>query len=410
MKKLKKILGITLLPDAVAFCEVRLRGGRCEPAASGLVDVSPGAADAAEKLRTALKQARVSTQQAVVAMSSKYALTTGFTAPESLADEALSGMSKIRLEAALDIPADSIIADFVRCGSRVSVFAVKKAPVTEALGMLEAAGIKVAEVTIVPLVLGEGKSCEAFELGGGVEVAMGNGSTVVDCDFLADTSQAAAERFVLREKIAGRIPQDAAVAVKKELAAGEAIEISAARLAAQAALGGTGLNLLSEHKSNGNMRRKMLLKAVGWAVVVLLAAGALAYDSLTDLSDINAMTASYDSIAQASELTEATLKQIDKARPWFDTSPVHLDMLLALNSCFPRSGEIWLSSLASDNRMNQVISGRADSEQAINDCIDAIKRNRKFTDVKVSYIRKSGRAGQTVCDFAVKFTYKEISL
>lgn len=402
MKKLKKILGITILPGAAAFCEVRLHGGRCETLASGRVD-SP------EKLCDALKDARVSAQQAVLALSSKYALSTRFEAPETLPDEALAGMAKIRLENALDMPSDDIISDFIRSGSHVSVFAVKKAPVTSALSMLEEAGLKAAAATLAPYVLGGGESA-AFKLAGALEIAIGNGSACVDCDFLADTSPAALERFALREKMAGRIAQDAKLSVKQELVSGEALEITAARLAAQAALAGGGLNLLGEHKSKGHLKKKLALKIAGWAALVLLAAGALAYDTITDLSDIKEMNASYDSIADASGKTEATLKQIDAARPWFAASPEHLDMLMALNSCFPLSGEVWLTSLASDKNMNQVISGRADDEQAINDCIDKIKQQGCFKDVKVSYIRKSGRAGQSICDFAVKFSYKEISL
>ena len=96
------------------------------------------------------------------------------------------------------------------------------------------------------------------------------------------------------------------------------------------------------------------------------------------------------------------IDQVSHAKKWFNREPLHLEHLRELTMVFPRSSDIWLTSLAVDPSLNQVIAGRATSEDAILDVVDTLKANPLFKDIELLYIRKMGNK-TTLMTFAINF-------
>ena len=100
------------------------------------------------------------------------------------------------------------------------------------------------------------------------------------------------------------------------------------------------------------------------------------------------------------------IDQVGYARQWFRHQPVHLENLRELTLAFPRSSDIWLTSLAVDPSLNQVIAGRATNEDAILDVVDKLKANPLFKDIKLLHIRKMGQ-NTDVMTFAINFNCRQ---
>ena len=110
--------------------------------------------------------------------------------------------------------------------------------------------------------------------------------------------------------------------------------------------------------------------------------------------------------AMAGDLTEAraTIDKVTFARPWYDQRPSYLDCMRELTLAFPQEGRIWTTSLAIQEDMRVVFSGKAVSESAVLDVLDRLKANANLTDVKPLYLRQAGRSGREVA-FAMSFTF-----
>lgn len=105
-------------------------------------------------------------------------------------------------------------------------------------------------------------------------------------------------------------------------------------------------------------------------------------------------------VAQAEQI----IRRVNYARGWFSTSPVYLESLRELTLTFPEKGDIWLTSFAMDESLNQVISGRAIREQAVLDVVDKMNAGNSFVNVKTLYIRQMGKNSDLVT-FAINFNY-----
>lgn len=100
------------------------------------------------------------------------------------------------------------------------------------------------------------------------------------------------------------------------------------------------------------------------------------------------------------ETAEKMIDQVSYARRWFLQEPRSLEMLRELTLSFPENGNIWLTSLAMDESMNQILTGRTVNEDAVLDVVETLQSKPMFTDVKILYLRKMGK-GTDIMTFAI---------
>ena len=147
-------------------------------------------------------------------------------------------------------------------------------------------------------------------------------------------------------------------------------------------------------------------KAISIAAIILILCGIYINDWRKDYQQLNKIRSRYDLISvSAAEATEIS-NRISQTKEWFSTKPVYLNILKELTFAFPEEGSIWLTSLASDRKMNNVITGYAVEEKIVLDVLDEIKKNPKFKDIRIVYIRKSGQTDNTAA-FAFNFKYSQ---
>ncbi len=147
-------------------------------------------------------------------------------------------------------------------------------------------------------------------------------------------------------------------------------------------------------------------KAISIAAIILILCGIYINDWHKDYRQLHKIRSQYDLIsASAAEAAELSDK-ISQTKEWFSTKPIYLNILKELTFAFPEEGSIWLTSLASDRKMNNVITGYAVEEKIVLDVLDEIKKNPKFKDIRIVYIRKSGQADNTAA-FAFNFKYSQ---
>ena len=110
--------------------------------------------------------------------------------------------------------------------------------------------------------------------------------------------------------------------------------------------------------------------------------------------------------AVEADLAEArdVVAKVTFARPWYDRRASYLDCMKELTLAFPEEGVIWTTSLATQEDMAVVFSGKAVSESAVLDVLDRLKANPRLSDVKPLYLRQAGRTGREIA-FAMSFTF-----
>lgn len=137
-------------------------------------------------------------------------------------------------------------------------------------------------------------------------------------------------------------------------------------------------------------------------MTVLLLLGIYFYGWYADTIAIARYQQNLDSMSKSVLDAEKIVERVGYAKQWFSRQPIHLDNLRELTMAFPRTSDIWLTSLAVDPSLNQIIAGRATSEDAILDVVDKLKANTLFSDIKLLYIRKMGKNTE-VMTFAINF-------
>jgi hypothetical protein len=179
----------------------------------------------------------------------------------------------------------------------------------------------------------------------------------------------------------------------------------AARLADKMITAGpVGINFLNGHhqaKTAAIPKQWWSRIAIGVATIFLLL-GIYFYGWYADSKAIGRYQQNLDAMSENVPAAKKMIEQIGYAKQWFSHEPVHLENLRELTLAFPPNSNIWLTSLAVDPSLNQVITGRATSEDAILDVVDKLKANPLFKDIKLLYIRKMG-ANTTVMTFAINF-------
>jgi len=149
-------------------------------------------------------------------------------------------------------------------------------------------------------------------------------------------------------------------------------------------------------------RRGALAVAAG---VVICVAGALSWwDAHTSRQEVASLQTRLDEMSPDLDAARSIIDKVTFARPWSSRKPHHLECVRELTLAFPQEGIIWTTSLAVQEDLRVVFSGKAVSESAVLDVLDRLKANRRFTDVQPLYIRQASKDGRKVA-FAMSFTF-----
>ena len=162
---------------------------------------------------------------------------------------------------------------------------------------------------------------------------------------------------------------------------------------------GTHLN----GKKKSNLKRVIPRVA---AVCVLVAAiiGYLGFEWYMDAKDVKLLTVRLGQISENVVSSKEVIERVSFARRWFDNKSQYIDGLRELTLLFPEKGDVWISSLAIDESLNQVITGKAVEERAALDVLDKLEKSESFSNVKLLYIRQTAKNAKTI-SFAINYQY-----
>ena len=146
--------------------------------------------------------------------------------------------------------------------------------------------------------------------------------------------------------------------------------------------------------------------AAGVAAAFVVAGTVLAVDWHRDRVDVAAMTTQYEAMAGDLAEAKAVIDRVNFARPWYDRRPSYLQCMREVTNAFPQEGVIWATSLAIQEDMKVVLSGKAVSESAVLDVLDRLKANPKLVEVKQLYLRQAARQRREVA-FSMSFTFSQ---
>ncbi|OXU14410.1 hypothetical protein [Sedimentisphaera salicampi] len=413
MKNNRKILGIVFTSKAVSVCEVHRRRTHFEETGFAQFELHNKLSDEAGRFREFLKNEGFSASQAVLSLSSRHIMASRFDVPGNLQQAQLAGAARLKIESSLDIPFEQIEADYIASEGALNVFVITKAALKERLDFLRSAGLTpVAAGCIASVLQPEEQGLSVFPVTGGFELACRTGSALSDVDFISsenagDDPESAVRSYVQAQKLKGSLPEEAPVNMPEKPS--ETMDQQAARIGAEQYLSSAfKIDFLAGRlqPENGKVSRPLILKAGLAAAAVLILAGVFAYDTWSRFKDMKASQTRLSEISQHAEEAEKIIGRVQFARGWFDNEPVRLDMLKELTDAFPAEGSVWVNSIASDSALGQVVTGRAESENAVNKTIDRIKDGSGMKSVKTLYIRKSGK-GSGIFEFAVSFDFEE---
>ena len=453
MKQIRNSLGIVFYEQTIAVAEVESNGGGCQVRRSAEFKMSDGMTienlpSQQAKFAAFLKENGFKSRHAIVGISAKQIVSTLLKVPPIQDAQMRRETIQIHLERKLEVEFSDIVFD---CWGQTSAG-------TDTLALMTlkktVAAIKafLASFKITPLYLTANSLALDFGVSGGVDchivhypasveafVFQGQSLQAVlnvsrphrdtfDDDF-GDEIARQVSRILWALSLKGDSPNytvwttnaDAAT-VGQQLgrtfenlktrqiksidgsAAGNLCDI-ASQLARRAVTADpTGINFL-----NGHPHAKSVIISKQWysriamvAATVLILLGLYFYGWYADCREIAQYEENLQSMSENVKDAEQMIKRVGTARQWFARQPVHLDNLRELTLAFPRNSDIWLTSLAVDESLNQVIAGRAMNEDAILDVVDKLKANERFKDIKLLYIRKMGK-GTDVMTFAINF-------
>jgi len=150
--------------------------------------------------------------------------------------------------------------------------------------------------------------------------------------------------------------------------------------------------------------RKKVIWGGALAAGVLLAALALFLDVRGQEQDVQDLKDQLGGMKESLTAAKDIVGKAAFARGWYDRRPACLDCLRELTLAFPVEGKIWTTSLALDEGLRVLLSGKARDESAVLEVLDRLKADARFSDVKPLYIREVGAEAREV-SFAISLNF-----
>jgi len=461
MIRRRRYLGLAVDERRIVAAEVRTAGGRHRVTRVGQFPLPEGApwddpAQLGGLLGPWLKEHGMA-RDAVVGVPARWLVTAVHNVPP-VGRDALAGLLRLAAERSFSIPPEQLACDYASAppegeSGEALLVGVRRDHVEAAITAVRAAGGKVhavtptaaalartaspspdavtahltpdgLEVTLtrdgalrairhVPMPQDGGRSvASALHLGirsvlatGGADVEqvrLYDGQTL-DRSELAEASG----RLGLQLEANPPLPVDAL----HEVAAAADMPAGLVAPAAALALAGFDRTFLPFNLSEPRLARKPerhWARPAGWATFLVLAVlaviAAVAMDRRAASREVATLRAKYAQIQPSIKAAEQVVDTVNMARGWYDRRPPFLDCLVALTLAFPEEGSIWAGSLAVQEDMRGVLSGKATSEQAVLDVLGNLKGSGEFSEVKLLYIRETRAAAGDIA-FAVTLTY-----
>lgn len=452
MKQNRNMLGIVFYEQAIAVAEVENSAGGVRVRRSARFSLPDGVTlenvtSMQNQFGVFLKEHGFKVRKAVVGISAKHLLSTLLKVPPIQDAQTRRQTIQIQLERKLQMELPDVAFDYWANQNKTSqttlVLTTLKSTVTAIKSLL--AGLKITPVRLTGTSFGldfatsTGVDCNIVEYPHSVEVFLfENGdlkavlniakepSGVFDSQ-LADAIVRHVNRILWSVSIKSDTEQNyygwthnpkTADGLKPVFGNFKRMEVTPANLSAEDELCGyaarlaatmlsaktPAVNFLNGHQQHKKMTmtRQRITRIALFAAAVVLLIGFYFYGWYSDRAAIVEYQQQLDSMKDNVAEAEQMIDQVGQARQWFLQQPVHLDRLRELTLAFPQSSDIWLTSLAVDDSLNQLITGRATSEAAILDVVDALKSNPLFENIKLLYIRKMGKETD-IMTFAINF-------
>jgi Tfp pilus assembly protein PilN len=445
MKPMKASLGIIFYKNRIAVCQFR-RGRNVQTQKSAEFTLPTEQADLrdlmphADRFKSFLKENNFGADKAVVGLDAgrvfSLFLNLTTTKDQTLAED----MIRIQLERKTQLDMEETAFGYITSDNGYFVAAVLKKQMDQIKSFLLASGIRAVCITAVSLAV---ESAQKMKTGGlileypeSIElVLLQNGQFTALRDIPSGSDLKASlprlRQEVNRYSLTRQVPPecmfllssssafDSQESVQK-LFDGATVQKLAgvsspadilkeyARQMAEKAMAGEwpSLNFLASlqpHKKSIRFSRWMP-RAITAAVIGILLIFLFALEWHMDRRKIADYKQQLESIGENVKQAQAIIDRTAYARQWFDRQPVYLKMLTELTRRFPEQGGIWLNSLAVDESLNQIITGKASGERAVLDVVDNLKSSPLFQDVKILYIRQAGKNSKEET-FAISFRF-----
>ena len=126
---------------------------------------------------------------------------------------------------------------------------------------------------------------------------------------------------------------------------------------------------------------RKLLNAFGIIALIVLV-----HTRQLELDRINAQL---DAMKQSVALAQDKVDHVTYARGYFTTRPAMLECLRQLTMCFKDDERIWVNSFNVKADGKGTIIGKAQDQRTVLTVLDRIKKNPKFSDVKLGEVREA---------------------
>ncbi|MBW8015264.1 MAG: PilN domain-containing protein [Planctomycetes bacterium] len=455
MGKRKNIPGVLFTDTGIAVSQVERAGKGFRSVKSCHFDMPDGAGPKQlpgqiEAFRQFLKANGFKSAKAVVGISAKHVLGCEMDIPPLKDKSVLPGILKLGLEKKSMLSPDDVLIDYSGTlngdANKIFVVSVLKEYVNSVRSFLEAVNITPLSMTLRSLVClpddTAGIYCGVYLWGNSAEIIVYGDGQIKSIQYLPLRSTAGGQKDISARlavemqrigssQISGEgrlrafvVGDDNDGRVAKAVGQHENIEIVdcsqpgdiaetgdycslAGRLAWQRMSGAKcPIDFLGSHlngKKESNLKR-IIPRVAAACVLVIAIIGYLGFEWYMDARDVKQLTARLEEMSENVASSEEVLERVTFARRWFDGKTKYIDSLRELTLLFPEKGDVWISSLAVDESLNQVITGKAVEETAALDVLDKLEKSKSFTNVKLLYIRQTAKNTKTI-SFAINYQY-----
>lgn len=420
-----------------------------------------------EALKQFLKENGFTARKVAVGLPAKWLMTREMTLPPSPA-HAVSGAMKIHAEREFSLSPDDLVLDYSGVihpdrPSRLMLTAMLKKRMGQIEEAAQAAGLEVLSISSSSVSL---FTMAAEQVLGGVnprlalfmrptyaELLIKSGEEIVDVKYFQKREAAGGRAFVaeMGRALAAAVkalpqgetprlflwagPEASAREVTDEIAGAippgmEIVEIPVDEVFAKYGLPKEGgdvddfgpplalarwvfrepvasvadfLNSRMEVKTGRIEQRHVRMAGMVAAALVILLVG-MVVSWKFNVSDVAKMKATLAEMQPDIDAAKSIVDRMSAADSWYDGRPRVLICMRELTLIFPEEGSIWTSSVALNEEMAGIISGKALDEQNVIDVLDKMKKNDAFSDVQMIYLRDSGKESQEIT-FSMSFVF-----
>lgn len=165
------------------------------------------------------------------------------------------------------------------------------------------------------------------------------------------------------------------------------------------------LNSRMEAKAGRIEKRHVKLAALAAGALLVLLVGAIVSWKMS-VNEVAELKETLAGMQTDVDIARDIVEKVSNAQNWYGDRPRVLDCLRELTLAFPEEGRVWSSSLALNEEMSGIISGKATDEQSVIEVMDQMKKSSSFSDVQMIYMRDSGTESQEI-SFSMNFVFEE---